>query len=336
MGLRLLVRIARGEAFERVRVLYCNLDHDLNALQQPDDSALKFLERLYTELIQTRRQGFRPNLRYFFNCVDFTQAIENSAPVNLRRGFGQKLISSHSYFLGFEFLMCPCPSVRSVDYLEVLSTIFNTDPTDTPWLQQEQPLGRSFDRFFSVYPNIQIVTLINTAGSDPFLSGTRFLDFLSQCRGLSKLELRNSRLPFSILNRLSELESLRTLETFILIEAPYNLAAADVSFWFLTSFRYLRHFESNLVTRERSADLVAMMRTDSIFVFSYDHPSFPELSHRVIVRRQMYSNYQVILTHTPIGQRERIVCETKRSLHLNLIRDYLLLQTDVYIPHWLN
>ena len=320
MASNVIVRIARGETFQQVEHLLCNLGNFFSASQQPDREALEYFERLYQELLKIT--ALKEKFEIVFNHIDLTASIRSKALLDIRSIFSKKLLYSHFHFAfgsfrGFDVF--GCPSLKCVDYLDVLGTFF-------------QNVGASeFHLFFKLYPNIQIVTLYNQTSSLA-VESTLFFEFLFTCRGLKTLDLRCPCLGPDFYHSLPKLDSLRTLEALIITESPTRYLNLHMN-WILNSFRYLRVFKSNLVTRAMSADLVVLMRVCATFVFFYGEHLVSEVHHQVIVQRVSYLKYAVTLEQASDGKQ---ICPQARFDDLNALRDYLLTQRDLYIPHWLD
>ena len=162
----------------------------------------------------------------------------------------------------------PCLSLQRANYPGAVFDLYDRlkPGQGEPAPPDERHFG--FWRFSCLYPNIRMLVLDNSADSKASVQPAAFVRFLENCRALTCLWLKHSKLETTFFNRMARLPSLAKLTHFTLLE-PNGAARERIHFEFLNRFSCLRHFCTNMAPREVMLDLIEMQRVDATFTFQF-------------------------------------------------------------------
>lgn len=154
-------------------------------------------------------------------------------------------------------------------------------------------------------PQLQVVGL-DGAGYPKIMRALLF-DFLRKCRGLTELRLHNSRLDQDAYDQLSELYSLASLRKLTLFEdfemnyLPGRDRPIPVPGYsryqptepllcrFLSKFKFLRLFRTNLTTRVLMQDAIRKMRVDTEYQFRF-------WNSKRIIKKDLCTQFTIVRT----------------------------------------
>ena len=257
-----ILQFACDEIGHQLRRLYCNLERLTHTAYQPDETGLAAFERLYVCL---RSANVNPNLKIFFHGVQLDSRLEFA---DYR--FDEKLINVyHQNHVINGLTLAHHRSIRCAKYLDVLDTFFGRGPQ-----RIEQWGKRNFGllRFSQLFSNVRIVVLENERGRRQLIESEPFLNFLKHQRALTELSIRCAGFPAGFYSRLVEVESLVTLDGFFLSEPLAYRSVERVNFAFLSHFRRLYRFSTNLAVASVMFELIAGMQESAAFRFRFWNP----------------------------------------------------------------
>lgn len=268
--------------YRKLEQLFCNTRRLEHTSYKPNETEVKYLECMYQQL---EIRSLYPQLQVYFNHVPLTSNKQFND-----YHFERNLANAHYHnFVPGDTAVVPCESLTKLYYLDLLDDTFE--------------LGRSIDKeiskLFELYCNIRVCVLDNSNGHGP-VDEDSFAILLSRCDMLAELTICNSGFPAAWYKNLHKVSALRNLIKFSLSESIGF--AGHVKFEFLSHFKHLLRFSTNLATRQEMIDLVQQMRVLATMAFQFWDPKNAKRDDIVV---QKLNNDELSLYHRkadPDGQ----------------------------------
>lgn len=296
--------------------LHCNLARLDSTNYVPTGQDLERLHNVFRTIKRFRRAGEIP---VFFHGVR----------INFDKKFTyfhlqERLMKAHYHnFVTNEIDLPACPSVVKFNFLDLHEVSQRGEFGDMRFNRMTNRVESRTISFAELYPNLQKIVL--EEDEEHKTSQMDYFDFLAGCRALRELQLNAPGFPKPFYDRLSRLDSLRTLTGFYLIEPPDTPIRLD--FDFLQNWSYLRHFCSNLSCKSVMIKLVQRMPLKSQFIFLFF--SLSQEFH-VTVQKRNDSQLEILLADETKG------FEIRRTVDCQDAANYLNSQKPSYFSHWLD
>ena len=289
--------------FGQLTELHCNTTKFHHNNQVPSPGQLQVLRRFYA-ILQTAvpdRNEADVNIR---NEDDAGPAAKNTVSHRIRAGlaiffnsvkldlrkrfdeyqFHQLLWSMHLHNIKTNRLtVIPSRTVLCCDFIDML--LFCLGIRDKEF----------FRPFVQCYPNVQVVTVFVGPRLQFKIGSGAFSMFFAACRGLLCLAFRETRLKTGFYEQLSRMNCCRSL-THLTIDEKTALDS-ELDFAFLANFPSLIAFETNVMSKERMVDCLAIPSRVIQFTFCFDKAD--QRWHNLVFQRVEPPFYRMYIQFAP-------------------------------------
>lgn len=262
-----ITRLIMGE-IAGLQKIHLNLDKITTTYYRPTPDQFELLNAFYNYLQQpdhpTQTVAVKADLEIFIHGVKIDLKRFEFADYKFDLPLVDVYEHNHVYN---DLQLEPCQSVSAVRYLELPDILEYATVDNEP--DGVEYCERRFAGLMHHFPNLRVVIVQNREGVR--LGPRSFLAFLSLCRSITELCLDCAGFSVGFYDRLVDLESLRTLHKFALVE-PFGHASVLTDFGFLDPDRLpqLRWLRTNLATRTVMLDCVfKKMQMSADFEFQF-------------------------------------------------------------------
>lgn len=260
-------KIGRIDEDDGVQKIQINLNRLVSTSYRPDARQLEFLKEFYGHLqaLYDLKKELAVKHEIFIHGVRLNMERLKFADYHFERRLAAVYRHNHRHN---QLQLEPCWSVSEVRYVELPEILELITVRDDP--RQAEHCERRFIELMRIFPNLRVVIVENPNKLQ--LEPCSFVTFLTLCQALTELRLITPGFHQAFYDRLVDMQSLRTLHRFVLIET-HGFAYVLTDFKFLNC-DYLRHLRTNLATRAVMLECVfKKMNQSADFEFQFCNPA---------------------------------------------------------------
>ena len=262
-----------------------NLGNLSSTSDRPTETQFEHFRLLFNHL---KTQKIKPQLQLFLNHVRIDEALPAVQFDDLKLNEPLVFCHLHNYHQNRSLLQQSL--LHTAFYLDVLATFGQLRLSSST---SEKIYG--FVQFARQFPQIRVVTLDNRPlDQRAKIDSSLFLKFLSELRGLQKLEIFHAEFQNDFYQCMHRLDCLRTLTTLVIVER-FNKFHMRIDFGFLNTIIYLESFCTNLVSSVVMPDLIAKMRVGAQYMFAYENKEIDPNFNQVAISKLDFWRFEIIL-----------------------------------------